>query len=84
MATHYSGFLGSLEVPVVVIGDPGLATVQILDGQLALSAKFGEFLLEVLDDQRIDGLRGLRRYQSISDLIKSRIISRLLDGPTEY
>ena len=45
---------------MLVIRDPRLTAVQVLDLELVLAIELLEFLLDVRDDKRLDQLRGLR------------------------
>lgn len=53
MKAYLGSFSSRDKVPVVGIGDPRFASVQVFDRQLVLRAELGEFGLEVLDDQTV-------------------------------
>ena len=62
--------MGSLVVPVLVVLDPRLASVQILHMHGVLAAQFRKFGGQVLDHERVNVVRRLRRNEANAELAR--------------
>lgn len=62
--------MGSLVVPVFVVLDPRLSSVQILNFDGALAAQFRKLGGQVLDHERVNVVRRLRRNEANAKLAR--------------
>ncbi len=58
----------SLIVPVFIVLDPGLSSVQILHVEGVLAPKFRKLVVQVLDHEWVDVLRCLRGNETDAEL----------------
>jgi len=80
--------MGSLVVPVFVILDPRLSSVQIFHVDGVLAAQFRKLSGQILDHERVNVVRRLRRNEANAELARhfgrddrlgSRAVKRALD-----
>ena len=80
--------MGSLVVPVFVVLDPRLSSVQILNIDSVFAPQFRKLGIQVLDHERVNVLRSLRRNEANAELARhlgrndrlaSRAVKRAFD-----
>ena len=80
--------MGSLVIPVFVVLDPRLSSVQVLHIDGVLASQFRKLGIQVLDHKRVNVLRRLRRNEANAELARhlgrddrlaSRAVKRALD-----